>query len=377
MGTCIPTPQKSSSYGRDRGRAAQADKLGLEPIDQLGGAQPRCYDLGGDAFDLESPTGSVLRLRPTERRPSAAPSPGGAVARAFSSEDAKEAPDDDDADSMALFAKKKIGGDKTGAKDNGTHMQGHVYFAAMLGILITHGNTHLIGLGDPAHPAAWAGMNQLRANLDASFGLPLYFAVAGVADARAFEKRRGERQSAKEMLKPLALVYGTMVILDALTHVTYEGFRRNLNLEWRSPQPYPYPAAPKISRLRPSSPPRNIHVVTAAPPRPAFAPPYPRNIHVVAAPPPPRNKQQVPDAAELDENEVVRDYPGSRKVGGPRASARRRGGGVARAGALVDRVLFVARSYGRMPRGRVGSAGRGARQSDVARLRPTSLFLGV
>ena len=153
-------------------------------------------------------------------------------------------------DSMALIAKrgikKKQGGDEAAA------MQGHAYFAAMLGILMLHGNIlTLPGKGDPSNPEPWTGLQQLYANLGAGFGLPLFFAVAGVNDERSFWKRGGvERQTWREMLKPLVLVYSTMVLLSALTYVTYEGLYRNNNWRWAPKRKKPYPLRPNLTQTK-------------------------------------------------------------------------------------------------------------------------------
>ena len=153
-------------------------------------------------------------------------------------------------DSMALFAKKGL--QKRKAGDAADAMQGHAYFAPMLGILLTHGNVHTLpGKGDPSNAEPWTGLQQLHANLGAGFGLPLFFAVAGVGDERSFWKRGGvEKQTTWEMLKPLLTVYGTMVVLSALTHVTYEGLYRNCGLRWAPKQKKPWPLRPNLTRTK-------------------------------------------------------------------------------------------------------------------------------
>ena len=84
-----------------------------------------------------------------------------------------EEEEDQEDDSMALFAKKK---GKRKDVDAAEHMQGHAYFAAMLGILLTHGNIHTLpGKGDPSAAEPWTGLQQLHANLGAGFGLSLFF----------------------------------------------------------------------------------------------------------------------------------------------------------------------------------------------------------
>ena len=67
-----------------------------------------------------------------------------------------EEEEDQEDDSMALFAKKK---GKRKDVDAAEHMQGHAYFAAMLGILLTHGNIHTLpGKGDPSAAEPWTGL---------------------------------------------------------------------------------------------------------------------------------------------------------------------------------------------------------------------------
>ena len=158
-----------------------------------------------------------------------------------------EEEEDQEDDSMALFAKKK---GKRKDVDAAEHMQGHAYFAAMLGILLTHGNIHTLpGKGDPSAAAPWTGLQQLHANLGAGFGLSLFFAVAGVGDERSFWKRGGvEKQTTWEMLKPLVTVHVTMVILSALTHVTCYGLYRNVGWRWAPKQKKPWPLRPNSDK---------------------------------------------------------------------------------------------------------------------------------
>ena len=160
-----------------------------------------------------------------------------------------EEEEDQEDDSMALFAKKNKKRKDVDAAEN---MQGHAYFAAMLGILFTHGNIHTLpGKGDPSAAEPWTGLQQLHANLGAGFGLLLFFAVAGVGDERSFWKRGGvEKQTTWEMLKPLVTVYVTMVILSALTHVTYEGLYRNMGWRWAPKQKKPWPLRPNLTRTK-------------------------------------------------------------------------------------------------------------------------------
>jgi len=258
-------------------RIKLADKLGLKPIDSLAAQEPASYDLGGDAFDVKSPKGNVLECRPTETH-LLATSPGAAIARAFFPDG--DASDEDD--SMALFSKKKVNSDAPA----GSHMQGHVYFVAMLGILLTHGDVHsLSDVSTPLNPRPWggsgprghhidatltstrvgeasshqilssvgcdAGIMLLRANIGAPWALVLFFAVAGLQDHRNFHKNgRREKQPWRAMLRPLAVVYGVMVVLDFFKHITYEGLRRNLDWAWADKQQYPWPRRPNLTRTK-------------------------------------------------------------------------------------------------------------------------------
>ena len=101
--------------------------------------------------------------------------------------------EDQEDDSMALFAKKNKKRKDVDAAEN---MQGHAYFAAMLGILFTHGNIHTLpGKGDPSAAEPWTGLQQLHANLGAGFGLLLFlpwqvWEMSGPSGSAAASKNR-------------------------------------------------------------------------------------------------------------------------------------------------------------------------------------------
>jgi hypothetical protein len=219
-------------------RIKLAQRLGVEALDQLRAATPVSFDVGPDAF-LDAATPVSLR--------SSAPA-FFAAAASSSKRDADSSPEAVD-DSMALFAKG--GGPAGPPKPSAAAMQGHVYFVAMLGILLTHGSLPLDHVASPARPRNWAGMRQLRANIGAGYGIALFFAVAGAGDARNFERHgRRERQTAREVLKPLAIVYGAMVLLDASSHVVYESLRRNFGWGWAEAQKAPWPLRPNLNRTK-------------------------------------------------------------------------------------------------------------------------------
>ncbi|KAH8072328.1 ligase [Aureococcus anophagefferens] len=219
-------------------RIKLAQRLGVEALDQLRAATPVSFDVGPDAF-LDAATPVSLR--------SSAPA-FFAAAASSSKRDADSSPEAVD-DSMALFAKG--GGPAGPPKPSAAAMQGHVYFVAMLGILLTHGSLPLDHIASPANPRNWAGMRQLRANIGAGYGIALFFAVAGAGDARNFERHgRRERQTAREVLKPLAVVYGAMILLDASSHVVYESLRRNFGWGWAEAQKAPWPLRPNLNRTK-------------------------------------------------------------------------------------------------------------------------------
>ncbi|KAH8070230.1 ligase [Aureococcus anophagefferens] len=220
-------------------RIKLAQRLGVEALDQLRAATPVSFDVGPDAF-LDAATPVSLR--------SSAPAFFAAAAASSGKRDADSSPEAVD-DSMALFAKG--GGPAGPPKPSAAAMQGHVYFVAMLGILLTHGSLPLDHIASPARPRNWAGMRQLRANIGAGYGIALFFAVAGAGDARNFERHgRRERQTAREVLKPLAVVYGAMILLDASSHVVYESLRRNFGWGWAEAQKAPWPLRPNLNRTK-------------------------------------------------------------------------------------------------------------------------------
>ncbi|KAH8046269.1 ligase [Aureococcus anophagefferens] len=219
-------------------RGFTALRLGVEALDQLRAATPVSFDVGPDAF-LDAATPVSLR--------SSAPAFFAAAAASSGKRDADSSPEAVD-DSMALFAKG--GGPAGPPKPSAAAMQGHVYFVAMLGILLTHGSLPLDHIASPARPRNWAGMRQLRANIGAGYGIALFFAVAGAGDARNFERHgRRERQTAREVLKPLAVV-GAMILLDASSHVVYESLRRNFGWGWAEAQKAPWPLRPNLNRTK-------------------------------------------------------------------------------------------------------------------------------
>ncbi|KAJ1457986.1 hypothetical protein M885DRAFT_514537 [Pelagophyceae sp. CCMP2097] len=123
-------------------------------------------------------------------------------------------------------------------------MQGHLYFAAMLGILLTHGL--------PAHRSSlWP----LHANIGAGYGLELFFTFAGVADLRKYHALRRcgrSKSSCWQTIKPYAVVYCLMVLLDVWTHVLYECLRRTYGLKWNGAKAMPYivPVRPSLVKTK-------------------------------------------------------------------------------------------------------------------------------